>query len=105
MQDAQIQGGDPLTENGKRLYLAPQITAKPKRVYKTKRWNEMYKQIKVTTKDGKEHIAKYSDYYILDGFLTVYRDEKVEDRIKNVTYPKFHTHYALDCVISIEVIE
>ena len=53
IQDSQIPGGDPLTENGKRLYLAPKITAKPKRVYKTKRWNEMYKQIKVTTKDGK----------------------------------------------------
>lgn len=65
----------------------------------------MYKQIKVTTKDGKEYIDKHSDYYILDGFLTVYRDEKVEYRIKNVTYPKFHTHYALDCVSSIEVIE
>ena len=47
MQDTQIQGGDPLTENGKLLYLAPQITAKPTRVYKTKRWNEMYQQIKV----------------------------------------------------------
>ena len=35
MQDAQIQWGDPLTENGKRLYLAPKITAKPKMVYKT----------------------------------------------------------------------
>ena len=65
----------------------------------------MYKQINVTTKDGKERIEKHSDYYILDGFLTVYRDEKVEERIKNVTYPKFHTHYALDCVSSIEVIE
>ena len=52
-----------------------------------------------------KNIYKHSDYYILDGFLTVYRDEKVEDRIKNVTYPKFHTHYALDCVSSIEVIE
>ena len=65
----------------------------------------MYKQIKVTTKDGKECIEKHSDYYILDGFLTVYRDEEIQDRIKNVTYPKFHTHYALDCVSSIEVIE
>ena len=65
----------------------------------------MYKQIKVTTKDGKESIKKYSDYYILDGILTVYRDEEIQDRIKNVTYHKFHTHYALDCVKSIEVIE
>ena len=105
MQDAQVQGGDPLTEKGKRLYLAPKITAKPKRVYKTKRWNEMYKQIKVTTKDGKESIKKYSDYYILDGFLTVYRDEEIEDRINDVTYHKSHTNYALDCVSSIEVIE
>ena len=68
----------------------------------------MYKQIKVTTKDGKEYIAKHSDYYILDGFLTVYRDEEIEDStmgIMKVTYHKFHTHYALDCVSSIEVIE
>lgn len=105
MQDAQIQWGDPLTENGKRLYLAPQITAKPKRVYKTKRWNEMYKQIKVTTKDGKESIEKHSDYYIQDGFLTVYRDEEIQDRIMDKTCHKFHTHYALDCVKSIKVIE
>lgn len=65
----------------------------------------MYKQINVTTKDGKERITKHSDYYIQDGFLTVYRDEEKVDKIKDVTYPKFHTHYALDCVSSIEVIE
>ena len=65
----------------------------------------MYKQIQVTTKDGKECIEKHSDYYILDGFLTVYRDEEIEDRIMNQTYHKFHKHYALDCVSSIEVIE
>ena len=29
----------------------------------------MYKQIKVTTKDGKECIEKHSDYYILDEFV------------------------------------
>ena len=65
----------------------------------------MYKQIKVTTKDCKECIEKHSDYYILDGFLTVYRDEETRDRVMNVTYHKSHTHYALDCVSSIEVIE
>ena len=65
----------------------------------------MYKQIKVTTKDGKECIEKHSDYYILDGFLTVYMDEEKVDRINDVTYHKSHTHYALDCVSSIEVIE
>ena len=65
----------------------------------------MYKQKKVTTKDGKEHITKYSDYYILDGFLTVYRDEEIEDKIMNMEYHKFHTLYAFDCVSSIDVIE
>ena len=65
----------------------------------------MYKQINVTTKDGKECIEKHSDYYILDGFLTVYRDEEIRDKIMNETHHKFHTHYALDCVSSIEVIE
>ena len=65
----------------------------------------MYKKIKVTTKDGKEYIEKHSDYYIQDGFLTVYMDEEIRDRIMNETYHKFHKHYALDCVSSIEVIE
>ena len=65
----------------------------------------MYKKIKVTTKDGKEYIDKHSDYYIQDGFLTVYRDEEIEDKIMNMEYHKFHTHYTLDCVSSIEVIE
>lgn len=63
----------------------------------------MYKIITVETKDGAKNTTKYCDYYMRDGFLTVFREE--EQRDCEAMYYKFYKHYSLDCVKSIECIE
>lgn len=63
----------------------------------------MYNIITVEMKDGEKNTTKYCDYYMQDGFLTVFREKEQSDCW--VMYYKFYKHYSLDCVKSIECIE
>ena len=63
----------------------------------------MYNIVTVEMKDGGKNTTKYCDYYMQDGFLTVFREK--ERTYYGVMYHKFYKHYSLDCVKSIECIE
>ena len=65
--------------------------------------NEYGRIINVKMKDGTKEKIIHCDYYVQDGFLTIFRSKKIDDY--NSRYPKVEKHFSMDCVQSIEIIE
>lgn len=66
-----------------------------------------YRSITVTIRGGKEYSNVHCDYYIQDGFLTVFRPEKFVDNYcgDGKTYFKFEEHYPIEVVERIVCVE
>lgn len=63
----------------------------------------MYRNIIVETTDNKIYEREFSDYYVKDGFLTVFRDDvHVYD---NTTFYKYHENFNMSIVKRIKVID
>ena len=65
--------------------------------------NEWGRIINVKMKDGTKEQIRHCDYYVQDGFLTVFRSREIEEYHNK--YPKLEKHFSMDCVQSIEIIE